>query len=43
MRAMVLAAGLGQRSGLLRQAEADGRLRIEAAVFDIASGRVQVV
>jgi carbonic anhydrase len=41
--AVAAAAGLGQRSALLRQAEADGRLRIEAAVFDIASGRVQVV
>ena len=37
------AAGLIQRSALLRQAQAGGRLRIEAAVFDIASGRVQLL
>ena len=41
--AVAAAAGLGQRSALLRQAEADGLLRIQAAVFDIASGRVQLV
>ena len=41
--AVAAAAGLSQRSGLLRQAEAAGRLRIRAAVFDIASGRVQLL
>jgi carbonic anhydrase len=41
--AVAAAAGLIQRSALLRQAQAGGRLRIEAAVFEIASGRVQLL
>jgi len=41
--ARAAAARLVQRSALLCQAQAGGRLRIQAAVFDIASGRVQLV
>ena len=41
--AAAAAAALPQRSALLRQAVADGRLRIQAAYFDIGSGDVSLV
>ena len=41
--AAAAAADLPQRSALLREALADGRLRIEAAYFDIGSGEVSLV
>lgn len=41
--ARAAAERLGQRSALLHQARSSGRLRIQAAVFDIASGRVGLV
>jgi carbonic anhydrase len=41
--ARATARALPRRSELLRDAQADGRLRIEAAVADIGSGRVSVL
>lgn len=41
--AAAAATALPQRSALLRQAVADGRLRIQAAYFDIGSGDVSLV
>ncbi|MCP9834245.1 MULTISPECIES: carbonic anhydrase [unclassified Cyanobium] len=41
--AAAAAADLPQRSALLREALADGRLRIQAAYFDIGSGEVSLV
>ncbi len=41
--AAAAAADLPRRSALLRQAVADGRLRIQAAYFDIGSGEVSLV
>jgi carbonic anhydrase len=41
--AAAAAADLPRRSALLRQAAADGRLRLQAAYFDIGSGAVSLV
>jgi carbonic anhydrase len=41
--AAAAAAALPRRSALLRQAVEDGRLRLQAAYFDIGSGQVSLV